>query len=404
MAFTGLTSREAVPSAADLVPGTRVVASSQYADLLVQREKSWLSSLAPWTREGPYAELVRDAYLDIFALSEELPAPVAGWSTHWRYVWPRDTAHIAVAFSAAGDSARAHRSLDFLARLPRTSRGWFEARYTLDGRGAPDDRAPQFDGLGWAAWALGWIHEHSDNQEQFRSRYSVFAAELADSLVRNVEATDGQVPVSSDYWEIRERTITLGTAAPTLAGLQWLIPFLEASGDTDRAARCTAAARSVDAYILDVFGKRGYPRHADGYTLDSAVAFLLPPYTRDISNRDGVIAAMRRAETTMLQPAGGLSPGEDWHEDRVSWTPKTAVFSLANATLGTADGTIAGQRGLTWLESHRTDAGTFPEKVLADGNPSAVAPLAWTAACVALSAHALRVRRPAGAGPGTVGT
>ena len=36
-------------------------------------------------------------------------------------------------------------------------------------------------------------------------------------------------------------------------------------------------------------------------------------------------------------------------------------------------------------DAHRTSAGALPEKVLADGSPAAVAPLAWTAATVLLT-------------------
>jgi len=41
------------------------------------------------------------------------------------------------------------------------------------------------------------------------------------------------------------------------------------------------------------------------------------------------------------------------------------------------------------LSAHRTPDGALPEKVLADGSPAAVAPLAWTAATVVLTAATL---------------
>ena len=44
---------------------------------------------------------------------------------------------------------------------------------------------------------------------------------------------------------------------------------------------------------------------------------------------------------------------------------------------------------LRWLSDHRTDAGSLPEKVLFDGRPAEVAPLAWTAANVLLAIDAL---------------
>jgi GH15 family glucan-1,4-alpha-glucosidase len=40
---------------------------------------------------------------------------------------------------------------------------------------------------------------------------------------------------------------------------------------------------------------------------------------------------------------------------------------------------------LRWLDEHRTREGSLPEKVLSNGTPAAVAPLAWTAATVLIA-------------------
>jgi glucoamylase len=40
---------------------------------------------------------------------------------------------------------------------------------------------------------------------------------------------------------------------------------------------------------------------------------------------------------------------------------------------------------LSWLDRHRTEAGSLPEKVLYNGSPAAVAPLAWTSALVLIA-------------------
>jgi glucoamylase len=44
---------------------------------------------------------------------------------------------------------------------------------------------------------------------------------------------------------------------------------------------------------------------------------------------------------------------------------------------------------LRWLDQHRTAAGSLPEKVLRDGQPASVSPLAWTAAAVVITADRL---------------
>lgn len=66
----------------------------------------------------------------------------------------------------------------------------------------------------------------------------------------------------------------------------------------------------------------------------------------------------------------------------MSWTPQTALFALAAAHNG---GRAAAKGWLDWLDRHRTGHGSLPEKVLYDGSPAGVAPLAWTAATVILA-------------------
>ena len=73
----------------------------------------------------------------------------------------------------------------------------------------------------------------------------------------------------------------------------------------------------------------------------------------------------------------------------MSWTPTTATWALVAA--GSGDREQAVDR-LRWLDDHRTAEGSLPEKVLADGRPAAVAPLAWTAAAVVLTADQLSRR------------
>jgi GH15 family glucan-1,4-alpha-glucosidase len=88
----------------------------------------------------------------------------------------------------------------------------------------------------------------------------------------------------------------------------------------------------------------------------------------------------------MTRAAGGLAPGASWRDDGVSWTPQTALYALAAASTGELD---RAKTWLTWLAEHRTASGALPEKVLADGSPAAVAPLAWTAALVILAVSAM---------------
>jgi glucoamylase len=59
---------------------------------------------------------------------------------------------------------------------------------------------------------------------------------------------------------------------------------------------------------------------------------------------------------------------------------------MTAAFIGDRDEALA---RLHWLDQHRTAAGSLPEKVLANGQPASVAPLAWTAAAVVITADQL---------------
>jgi len=136
--------------------------------------------------------------------------------------------------------------------------------------------------------------------------------------------------------------------------------------------------------IVGRFGPDGYPRQLGRNLPDAATAFLLPPFQG--VPLLGAVDAWEGSIPQMLRPAGGLAPGAGWRDDGISWTPQTALYALAAASLGDRE---RAEQWLTWLDAHRTPSGALPEKVLADGSPAAVAPLAWTCALVVLTAQTL---------------
>src|SRR5690606_6451595 len=124
--------RSTVSTPGGVRTGTRVAVDARESRMLLQREESWLAGLAPWVAEpGEHSTLLRQALLDIYVLSDRLPAPVAGWTPRWRYVWPRDVAHVAVALAAVGNPDRALDALAFfrtVAAARRAVRGALPAR------------------------------------------------------------------------------------------------------------------------------------------------------------------------------------------------------------------------------------------------------------------------------------
>ncbi len=373
-----------------LVPGTRVLAGTVHAEVLVEDEQAWLDGCADWVRAAADEDgALRSALLDLRALSAGLPVSVAGWSPRWRYAWPRDVSFVAAALARAGKPDDAVRQLAFLQRVQGAD-GWFEARYDIHTGRPPDDREAQLDGSGWALWAADQVAHHAPERaaELLRPLRGLLVRS-ASGLLASLDATTMLPPVSSDYWELGEDTLTLGTAAAVLAGLRCAVPALQAVDELSLTDRVRPAADLLAGQVRDHFGPDGYPRLLGGSAADAAITFLVPPIGPTDADLE-VMSALDRAQTSMSRPAGGLAPGAAWKQDGISWTPETALFAGAWAATGYRS---KAEQLLRWLGEHRTAAGSFPEKVLHDGRPAAVAPLAWTAALVVIARHELAVRR-----------
>jgi GH15 family glucan-1,4-alpha-glucosidase len=371
----------------ELHAGTRVLVdgASTEDDALAAEQRAWLAAGEVPGADGPYADMVADALLDLRTLVLDDGASVAAWTPHWRYVWPRDASFVAVALARTGHVEDALAVLGFLEGVQARD-GSFQARYLPDGTGVPDDRAAQTDGTGWALWAAGEVvaaaapADRAATAERLRTLVERSAAH-ATALVED----DGLPPASPDYWEVPEDELTLGTVAPVLAGLEAADDVLLLLGEDEEAAAVREAAGRTRAAVERVFGDgTAYGRYADGQVADAASAFVLPPFQP--TALDGAVEGWQASAATMARPAGGLAPGAGWKQDGISWTPQTSLYAMVAAENGFAS---QARDRLDWLDAHRTSMGALPEKVLADGSPAAVAPLAWTAACVVLAADAL---------------
>lgn len=368
------------PDSTDLVvaPGTRLLPSA-LGTSLEGEAKEFLDGAAAWIEQLDPAlqEPAQAALWDLWVLSVDLPAPVAGWSRSWRYIWPRDAAFCAVALARVGHGERALEILEHLQQLQRPGR-WFEARYSATEGTAPDDRPAQFDGTGWALWAAGEVIGAPDapQAEQARERLDSLLSASHDLLLEQTDQGRSLPPVSPDYWEVRERRVTLGIMAATRAGLR-------AAAALSGAQRDAAAADAFDAQLLERFGERGWQRYSGSGGADSALALLVATGGQDLVPAQQVLDLREQ----LARPAGGIAPGARWKRDGISWTPSTSLLALALARSGRPE--VAGTM-LDWLLRHRTEDGSLPEKVLHDGSPAAVAPLSWTAANVLLTMDALR--------------
>ncbi|MFF0340634.1 glucoamylase [Kribbella sp. NPDC004875] len=335
-----------------------------------------------------YDDLVRHALADLDGLTLPNGATLAGWDGPWRYVWPRDASFVAVARCATGQYDEALAVLSFLDRV-RPSTGRWEARYTDSGGQVGDGRAAQLDGSGWVLWATWFCRAGG--------KYWDLVQESADQIVSEL-GPDGLPAPSPDYWERPERELTLGTVAPLLTGLRSAVRIATDQQHPAEAARWRSAADTLSKATDRVFGP-DYPRTPAQATsfvepgvepisldggADAIVTVLGPPFA---PARTVVTTAINRAHAVLTQPNGGVTPGEDWRADGVSWTPQTALFALSAAARG--DKATANSL-LSWLDQHRTKTGALPEKVNRDLEPAGEAPLGWTAALVVLADTALQ--------------
>jgi GH15 family glucan-1,4-alpha-glucosidase len=313
--------------------------------------------------------------------------PVAGWSDPWRYVWPRDSAVVAAAFARTGHYADAERILNFLQRVEPES-GLFQARYLPDGSGVPDDRGVELDGVGWALWATEQVAAELAEAQRpaFVQRHRLLLDRSTEAALNSIDNASSLPAPSADYWEVKEKRLTLATAAMVCAGLQSSAELYRVIGDDHQARAAAAGVTRLRAAINNNFGRDGYPRHLGGRSdsADLGIDFLLPPMTSIVDQT--VVSAWDQAPLLMARPGGGLAPGGSWRRDGISWTNVTASRAMTAAFIGHHDEAVA---RLRWLDQHRTAAGSLPEKVLPNGQPASVSPLAWTAAAVVITADQL---------------
>lgn len=375
---------------ADYLDGTRVLAPGAgataeevaAAQRAADEASAWLDAGTVPGEGTAFEDMSRGALLDLRALTGDDGALVAALYPHWDYSWPRDSSFAAAALAGTGHVPEAVRILEFFADV-QAEDGSFQARYLTDGSGGvPDDRPAQTDGTGWILWSLGQVADAAPEAE--RAQLVAGLESLLDRssahILELIDNRDSLPPVSPDYWETSERSLTLGTAAPLLAGLQSAARLYEELGRTEEVAAAVEGAERLAAAIEERFGAKGYPRSIRGGRSDAASAFVLPPFVDE--PLAGAPEAWAASIEHMLRPAGGLAPGGTWRRDGVSWTPETAIYALAAAHLGETE---RAENWLAWLDLHRTASGALPEKVLADGSPAAVAPLSWTNAVVLLT-------------------
>jgi glucoamylase len=360
---------------------------SACAAVAEQADREWLRAGTVPGDTAAWRSMATRALLDLRLDVRPDGAVVAGWRSGWDYVWPRDSSWVAVALARTGHPAMAYRILRFLQRM-QPGNGIWAARYLPDGSGPVlDGRPAELDADGWVPWAVwSWAATQPPTPDGRTSRE---LAQLWPTVVRAADATarslagDGLPGPAMDYWE-NSVQVTLGTAAPLLAGLRAAAALAAGIGGAAAARdghRWAGEAARLAGAITAAFGRTGYQRYPlAGSGADAAVTFLGPPFAEPGPQ---VLRAARSAQQALTVSNGGLGPGEAWSgTPDVAWTAETAFFALFDASTGQHDQAAA---LLDWLAAHRTDLGSLPEQVNSAGQPASTAPLSWTDAVTLLA-------------------
>lgn len=350
-------------------------------------DRDWLrAGLVPGATATQRSMAVR-ALLDLRLAVQPDGAVMAGWYPGWEYTWPRDSSWVAAALAGTGHPAIAYRILRFLQRMQAADGTW-AARYLPDGSGpVRDGRPAELDADGWVPWAVwSWaltqrLTPGSPSRRALALLWPMLVR-AADAATRSLTGDSLPGP-ALDYWESGVQ-VTLGTAAPLLAGLRAAADLAADVGGATAAGdgrRWAAAAARLDRAITATFGRTGYQHTpAAGSGADAAVTFLGPPFA---SAGPGVLRAVNSAQRALAFPDGGLRPGTRWPgTPGVAWTVATAVFALFDAATGQGSRATA---LLDWLAGHRTRLGSLAEQVNSALQPASVAPLSWADAVTLLT-------------------
>jgi glucoamylase len=352
-----------------------------------QADRAWLGAGTIPGDTAAWRSMATRALLDLRLDVRPDGAVVAGWRAGWDYAWPRDSSWVAVALAQTGHPAMAYQVLRFLQRM-QPGNGIWAARYRPDGSGPVlDGRPAQLDADGWVPWAVwSWAATQplTPGGEPRRELAQLWpmVVRSADAAARSL-AQDGLPGPAMDYWE-NSVQVTLGTAAPLLAGLRAAAALAARIGGAAASSdghRWAAAATRLAGAITATFGRTGYQRlPLAGSGADAAVTFLGAPFAEPGAQ---VLRAARSAQQALTVPNGGLRPGGAWSgTPDVAWTAETAFFAVFDASTG-QHGQAAAL--LDWLAAHRTTLGSLPEQVNSAGQPACTAPLSWTDAVVLLA-------------------
>lgn len=344
----------------------------------------------------------------------------------YSYLWPRDGANIALAFSQAGYHGLSRRFYYFCGEIIKKE-GYFLHKYNLDGslasswhpwiRNHAFQLPIQEDETGYILWTLK-EHFQIDRDFDFITPLYKKIIKPAGIFLRDYRDLSTGLPLASyDLWEERHGTF-LHTAAQVWAGLMGAAYFSGSFGETPLCHSFLKAANEikdgVKTYMRDpqkntfyrsVQIEEGQITDKDE-TPDISAMTLIETGFLDPDNPDErtmIIALLDRMEQSLKVPGpiGGYARyvGDQYYlsdESRRQAAPGNpwfiSAFWMAQGyiRLGTEDALDRALELLRWGATHSAPSGVMAEQLdPVTGNPLSVAPLAWSHAALINTLHAL---------------
>lgn len=272
-----------------------------------------------------------------------LAAPTA-LNPPYRFVWPRDSAYVALALAQAGYPQMAERAFAFLERVQKPS-GEFAVNYFPDGLRALWDfgrDGNEHDQPASLAWGVSRLAAITGDQGWLKARWP--AVRRSCEFLLGVQQPEGLLGPCRDLWELdTDGTWTYSNGA-AWAGLQAGAGLAERMGATADAARYRAAAARLKEAIgtkLEVAGRfaRGLKSRGPDTVVESANLALGTPWFGVYPDDHPLMANMGRAVAAKLMtPVGGVRRYEgDRYYDGQPWPVAMA-----------------------WLAQHRLERGDRP--------------------------------------------
>jgi GH15 family glucan-1,4-alpha-glucosidase len=323
----------------------------------------------------------------------------------YSYVWPRDGAMAALAFTSAGFTDVAAMFFGFCHKVIGED-GFFRHKYLPDGSLGSTWHALidssghlqlpiQEDETASVLYALWKYYEKNGNLEFVTKVYDRLVVKAADFML-NYRDPDTHLPKPTfDEWEEKVGVFT-STAASVCAGLDAAAKFAKVFYDSGRQETLSEASAQIKnamiKHLYDPPSKRFikgiYPNGEKDMTIDSSVSSVFVYEVLDA--RDTKVENTMKALASGLQvktDIGGLARYQNDHYRQVSpdtpgnpWvisTLRLARWHIAKAA--SMEELVGAMDFLKWAAKNALSTGALPEQLDPySGKPISATPLLWS--------------------------